>query len=81
MTFEQAVMLLEIAERELKENHGVLGIRSTSKGTELHIRSKETFESLPGEAELTTSTEDFDHFEKTVGNITYICLYKKPNTE
>ncbi|MEN6387226.1 MAG: hypothetical protein ABFD79_18760 [Phycisphaerales bacterium] len=81
MTFEQAVTLFEIAVAELKDQ-GVIGLRDLSDGkVELHIASKEIFEAMPGEAILKSITEDYDHFYKTVGNIDYVCLYQKQNTE
>lgn len=82
MTFEQAVTLFEIAAEELRGNHGVLGFRDLeSPRIELHINSEELFESMPGEALLKSTSEDYEHYTKAVGKVTYVCLYKKQNTE
>lgn len=82
MTFEQAVTLLEMAATELIENHSVLGFRDLSGGKiELHIRSQAIFEALPADAESKGKSGIYEHFHKEIGNIVYVCLYEKQNTE
>jgi len=85
MKFQQALLLLEATKEELFDNHKVLGFRSLGDAIELHVGSKELFESIEGEAILATTTscgefdEDYlyDHYKKRSGNVVYIYLYKR----
>lgn len=82
MTFEQAVTLLEIAVTELRENYSLLGFRDERGGkTALHIGSQAIFEALPAEAKLDGKEGRYEHYYKEVGDVRYICLYGKQNTE
>lgn len=84
MKFQQALLLLEAAKEELFDNHNILGIRFLGDVIELHVMSRELFESIEGESVLTATTnaelgEDYvyDHYKKRSGNIAYIYLVKR----